>query len=170
MRWIWIDRFLEFRPGEYAKSVKNVTLAEEHLHDHFPGCPMMPESLIIEGLAQTGGILVGQANQFAEMVVLAKISRVEFFAQAVPGDQITYEVHITDLRAEGAVVDGKASVNGRPLAAAEIVFAHVDQSKTPRVFGEKHSSFRQEMLDMLDLSRQVDGLAAARAPATPVSS
>ena len=62
MRWIWIDKFVEFRSGEFARAVKNLTLAEEHLHDHYPGYPVMPASLIIEGLAQTGGILVGEAD------------------------------------------------------------------------------------------------------------
>ena len=64
MRWIWIDKFLEFRSGQFARAIKNLTLAEEHLHDHFPGYPVMPASLIIEGLAQTGGILVGEAGGF----------------------------------------------------------------------------------------------------------
>ena len=67
MRWIWIDKFLEFRSGQFARAIKNLTLAEEHLHDHFPGYPVMPASLIIEGLAQTGGILVGEAGGFAEV-------------------------------------------------------------------------------------------------------
>ena len=79
MRWIWIDKFLEFRSGQFARAIKNLTLAEEHLHDHFPGYPVMPASLIIEGLAQTGGILVGEAGGFAEKVILAKIPRAEFF-------------------------------------------------------------------------------------------
>ena len=49
MRWIWIDGFVEFESGRRASAVKNVTLAEEHLHDHFPGFPVMPATLIIEG-------------------------------------------------------------------------------------------------------------------------
>ena len=88
MRWIWIDKFLEFRSGKFARAVKNLTLAEEHLHDHFPGYPVMPASLIIEGLAQTGGILVGDAGGFAEKVVLAKIPRAEFYGVACAGDQL----------------------------------------------------------------------------------
>ena len=67
----------------------------------------MPASLIIEGLAQTGGILVGEAGGFAEKVVLAKIPRAEFFGVACAGDQLIYEVTLTDLRSEGAVVDGQ---------------------------------------------------------------
>ena len=58
MRWIWIDKFIEFNSGTSAKAVKNVSLAEEHLHDHFPGFTVMPNTLILEGLAQTGGLLV----------------------------------------------------------------------------------------------------------------
>ena len=86
MRWIWIDKFLEFRSGQFARAIKNLTLAEEHLHDHFPGYPVMPASLIIEGLAQTGGILVGEAGGFAEKVVLAKIPRGELFPENVVSD------------------------------------------------------------------------------------
>src|SRR5271167_713387 len=121
MRWIWIDKFLEFRHGQFARAVKNLTLAEEHLHDHFPGYPVMPASLIIEGLAQTGGILVGEAGGFAEKVILAKIPRAEFYGVACAGDQLIYEVTLTDLRSEGAVVEAKAFLDGELLADAEIV-------------------------------------------------
>lgn len=55
MRWIWIDKFVAFEPGRRAVTIKNVTLAEEHLHDHFPGYPIHPPTLMIEGMAQTGG-------------------------------------------------------------------------------------------------------------------
>ena len=63
---MWIDKFLEFEPHESAVAIKNVSLAEEHLHDHYPGFAVMPASLIIEGVAQTAGILVGQARDFKE--------------------------------------------------------------------------------------------------------
>ena len=78
MRWIWIDKFVEFESGRRAVAVKNVTLAEEHLHDHFPGYPVMPPSLMIEGMAQTAGILVGEARNFSEKVILAKVKRATF--------------------------------------------------------------------------------------------
>lgn len=152
MRWIWIDRIEEFRSREYARSVKNVTLAEEHMHDHFPGYPVMPTSLVVEGLAQTGGLLVGEASNFSGLVVLAKLSRVTFFDYAVPGDQITYEVWIKELRPEGAVVEGKARVGDRPLAEAEIVFGRMDESKAGALVGNRFSNFRQDMLDMIRLS------------------
>ena len=64
MRWIWIDKFLEFNSGKNAVALKNVSLAEEHVHDNVPGFPMMPECLMIEAMAQTAGILCGEARNF----------------------------------------------------------------------------------------------------------
>ena len=78
MRWIWIDKFTEFTPRASATAVKNVSLAEEHLHDLYPAFPVVPNSLIIEGMAQTAGILVGEARNFAEKVILAKVGRATF--------------------------------------------------------------------------------------------
>ena len=126
-------------------AIKNLTLAEEHLHDHFPGYPVMPASLIIEGLAQTGGILVGEAGGFAEKVVLAKIPRADFLGVACAGDQLIYEVTLKDLRSEGAVVEAKAFLDGELLVDAEIVFAHLDNSRTtrfsaPRILSSHSSS------------------------------
>ena len=126
MRWFWIDRFVEFESGRYAKAVKCVSLAEEHLHDHFPGCPMMPKSLIIEGLAQTGGLLVCEHTEFTEKVVLAKIAKVEFFGEAVPGDTLTYTTTIEYLKPEGAAVTATAYKGEVLLAQAELVFAHLN--------------------------------------------
>jgi 3-hydroxyacyl-[acyl-carrier-protein] dehydratase len=57
MRWFWIDRFTEFVRHTRATAIKAVTLAEGHLHDHFPGAPIVPATLILEGMAQTAGAL-----------------------------------------------------------------------------------------------------------------
>jgi 3-hydroxyacyl-[acyl-carrier-protein] dehydratase len=170
MRWIWIDKFVEFRSGEFARAIKNLTLAEEHLHDHYPGYPVMPASLIIEGLAQTGGILVGEASNFAQKVVLAKIPRAEFFGVACAGDQLTYEVTVIDMRAEGAVVEAKAFLLGELLCDAEIVFAHLDNSRSNQMFGPKNFVFTKQMLGILDLAKaQGRAKQNAAAPAEPAA-
>src|SRR5205085_10795186 len=104
MRWIWIDRFLEFQRGKSARAVKSLSLAEDYFADHFPGYPVMPGALILEGLAQTGGILVGEANDFREKVVLAKIPWARFHRDVMAGDELTYEVALVHLRSEGASV------------------------------------------------------------------
>ena len=125
MRWFWIDRFVEFQSGSHARAIKNVTLAEEHLHDHFPGFPVMPGSLIIEGLAQTGGILLGEASRFENLVVLAKIPKMEFFGFACPGDTLVYDVTLLDAQQEGGRVECVARVGDRLVAEGEIMFARI---------------------------------------------
>ena len=114
----------------------------------------MPASLIIEGLAQTGGILVGEAGGVRRRkVVLAKIPRAEFYGVACAGDQLIYEVTLTDLRSEGAVVSCKAFLDGELLADAEIVFAHLDNSRANQIFGPKNFVFTQQLLGVLDLAK-----------------
>src|SRR5256885_16915145 len=90
MRWLWIDRFLEFRRGQSARAVKNLSLAEDVFAEHFPGYPGMPAALILEGLAQTGGILVGEANGFQEKVGLAKILSAHFQGEGLAGGTLCY--------------------------------------------------------------------------------
>jgi len=128
MRWIWIDCFTEFEPGKRAVGLKNVSLAEEHLHDHWQAFPIMPCSLMIEGMAQTAGILVGQARNFAEKVILAKVSQVKFDDIVVPGDQITYEAEIDTIAPEAAVTKGTVRKNGELLGHIDLMFSHVDQN------------------------------------------
>src|ERR1051325_11823169 len=92
VRWMWIDRIVSLEKGRRPVAVKNISMAEEHLHDHFPAphAPVMPASLIVEGMAQTAGILVGHAEGFREKVILAKISRAEILRDAVPGTTLRY--------------------------------------------------------------------------------
>lgn len=129
MRWFWVDRFVEIQKGKSAKAIKNVSLSEEHLHDHFPGFPVMPPSLMIESMAQTSGVLVGHANDFEQNVILAKIPRVEFFDWVRPGDQILFEAEITELRPEGATVKTWGTVDGKKVTEGEIIFFHVGSKK-----------------------------------------
>src|SRR5206468_564516 len=145
MRWIWIDRFLAFERGKSARAVKNLSLAEDHFADHFPGYPVMPAALILEGLAQTGGILVGEANQFQEKVILAKVPRAVFHREMFAGEQLVYEAEILHMRPEGAAVAGRVLVAGEVTAEVEIFFAHLDQNRSQALFGEHNFVFGGEM-------------------------
>src|SRR5215471_14401140 len=109
MRWIWIDRFTEFRSGQSARAVKNLSLAEDYFAEHFPDYPVMPAALILEGIAQTGGILVGEANDFREKVVLAKVNWVRCHREALAGETLVYAVELLNLRPEGAAVQGRVT-------------------------------------------------------------
>jgi len=157
MRWYWIDRFIEFHSGRYAKAVKNITLAEEYLHDHFPGYPLMPNSLVIEGLAQTGGLLVCEYNHFAEKVILAKIPKVRFFCEALPGDTLTYTATIESIKEEGAKVKA-TSHKGRQLhAEAEIFFVHLNDPRRGALFDPATFLRMMRLLGAYDVGRAADG-------------
>src|SRR5215213_9754717 len=142
MRWIWIDKFIEFTPRTSAAAVKNVSLAEEHLHDLYTAFPIVPHSLIVEGMAQTAGILVGEARNFEEKVILAKIGRATFHRLVRPGDTIVFRARIDQLSEQGASVSGKvtfanrepsgsaagSSTNDEDLVAEiDLMFSHIDQ-------------------------------------------
>jgi 3-hydroxyacyl-[acyl-carrier-protein] dehydratase len=152
MRWIWIDRFLAFDRGKSARAVKNLSLAEDYFADHFPGYPVMPGPLILEGLAQAGGILVGEANDFREKVVLAKIPFARFHREALAGEQLVYEVELLHLRPEGAAVKGRVVAGEGPaalVAEAELFFAHLDQSRSQQIFGDHNFVFGGELKYLL---------------------
>src|SRR5213080_2791896 len=107
MRWVWIDRFLSFESGKSARTVKNLSLAEDYFAEHYPGYPVMPACFILEGIAQTGGILVGEANDFQETAVVAMIVLAHFRRELLAGEQLVYDVELLHRRPEGAAVGGK---------------------------------------------------------------
>ena len=155
MRWIWIDKFVEFTPRTSATAVKNVTLAEEHLHDLYPSFPIVPHSLIVEGMAQTAGILVGEARNFAEKVILAKIGRATFHRLVRPGDTITYNARIDQLSEQGASISGTVTVGQSKdlVAEIELMFSHIDQNLAGLRFPEHNFVFTEQFTELLKTYR-----------------
>ncbi len=153
MRWFWVDRFIEFKSGESATSIKNVSLAEEHLHDHFPGFAVMPGSLILEGLAQTGGILLGEKNNFEHIVILAKVPKIKFHSFACPGDQLRYHAELIESSDEGGRVTCTAHVGERLVTEAEIIFAHLDNmdESMAQSIDQKNFVFSMGLMSILDV-------------------
>lgn len=150
MRWFWVDRFIDFQPGASARALKNVSLAEEHVHDYFPGYPTHPQSLMIEGMAQTAGVLVGEAGDFKEKVILAKIGRAKFHRLVVPGDQIVYNAEVIDeIRPEGASIRGQITCGDDLVADIELMFVHLDQNRGGERFGDENFVFSPEFVDLL---------------------
>jgi 3-hydroxyacyl-[acyl-carrier-protein] dehydratase len=125
MRWFWLDRFTEFVAGTRATALKSVTLSEDYLHDHWESYPLMPNTLIAEGMAQAGGLLVSEVYRFNELVVLAKFSKCAFEGEVRPGDTLTYQANIVQAKEMGASVTATAHVGDRPQAEAEIFFARL---------------------------------------------
>jgi len=149
MRWIWIDKFIEFESGRSAVAVKNVTLAEEHLHDHFPGFPVMPECLIIEAMAQTAGILVGEARNFEEKVILAKVKKAVFFDYVRPGDTIYLRAAIESLAPEAAGSTGRVTRSDELIAEIDLMFSHIDRNIAGNRFGEENFVFTDTFKSLL---------------------
>jgi len=141
MRWIWIDKFVEFKSGDWAVALKNVTLAEEHLHDHFPGFPVMPECLCIEAMAQTAGILVGEAKKFQEKVILAKIQKCVFFDYVRPGDTIKLAAKIESITSEAASTSGKITCEDKLIAEIDLMFSHIDKNLAGKDFPQENFVF-----------------------------
>jgi 3-hydroxyacyl-[acyl-carrier-protein] dehydratase len=159
MRWIWIDKFTEFTSRKSATAIKNVSLAEEHLHDLYPDFPIVPNSLIIEGMAQTAGILVGEARHFEEKVVLAKIGRATFHRLVRPGETIVFAALIEQLNEQGASIAGTVTVDGQPVAEIDLMFSHVDQNMAGMKFPEHNFVFTEQFTSLLETYRSAAGVA-----------
>jgi 3-hydroxyacyl-[acyl-carrier-protein] dehydratase len=153
MRWIWIDRFIAFESGKSATAVKNLSLAEDHFADHMPGYPVMPAPLILEGLAQTGGILVGDANGFAKNVILAKIAKAMFRRDALAGETLTYTTILQQMSDVGGLVAGTVHVGDELIGEAEIFFAHVEPAQLKELTGSDNFVFSGNLKNLLGLAK-----------------
>jgi 3-hydroxyacyl-[acyl-carrier-protein] dehydratase len=163
MRWFWIDRFTEFESGKHATSIKTVSLAEEQVHDHFPSAPIMPNSLIVEGMALTGGLLAAEQGGWQDRVILAKIAKAKFHVPAVPGDVLTYRATLEDYSKTGAVASITSHIGDQLQAEVQVFFAHVDES-----FAGKSLFKPGQLYDMLRVFRLFEvGKAADGSPLQP---
>jgi len=145
---MWIDRFEVFEPGKRAVAVKNVTLAEQHLHDYCPALPTFPACLIIEGMAQTAGILVGQARGFKEKVILAKIKRATFSRSVRAGEQLRYEARIEHIDDAAAITSGVVRCGEEQIGRIELVFSHADRNLKGLKLPEENFVFNEQFMSL----------------------
>lgn len=163
MRWFWVDRYDEFIRGKRATAVKNVSLAEEHLHDHFPGVALMPNSLVVEGMAQTAGLLVADAIEFNRRVVLAKVAAAEFHFDAVPGDTLVFKAEVLDLKPTGSLARVTSTVGDRVQGEAELFFAHLEPGEgVPKLFEPDELLKWLDQMRIYEIGRDETGQALVR--------
>jgi 3-hydroxyacyl-[acyl-carrier-protein] dehydratase len=158
MRWFWIDRFTEFVAGQRAVALKHIALAEPHLHGYLPGFPMMPPSLILEGMAQTGGLLLGERTQFRLRLVLAKVSKVTFFHIAVPGDTLRYTAQLARVVDAGAQIEVTCHVEDQLIAEGDLFLAALpDHLGGDELFNPIEFARLLRILRIDQVARQPDG-------------
>lgn len=121
-----VDRITELIPGKRAIGIKNVTFNEPHFQGHFPGKPIMPGVLIVEAMAQVGGIILKHATDAEGLCMLAGINNVRFRRPVVPGDQIVLTVELLNKRKRFGKMHGVATVDGHIVCEGEVLFSIVD--------------------------------------------
>ena len=162
MRWIWIDRIIELERGRRCVTLKNVSAGEDVVHDHFPATadrpamPLMPNTLVIESMAQTAGILVGHARDFQEKVILAKITRATFTGSPPPGYTLRHTATLDRIDDNGAATTGRcelidpASGEASHLADIELMFSHIDHNRSGLAFPEHNFVFTEQFMSLIE--------------------
>jgi len=123
-----VDRVTEFEANKRILGIKNVTINEPYFQGHFPGHPVMPGVLVIEALAQAGGLLTQLSHQSAatdKLFYLVKIDNAKFSRMVVPGDRLELHVELKRTIRNMAMYQGVARVDGEQVACAEILCAEV---------------------------------------------
>jgi 3-hydroxymyristoyl/3-hydroxydecanoyl-(acyl carrier protein) dehydratase len=146
MRYVLLDRITELAPPERAKAVKCVSLSDDVFADHFPGLPIFPGALVLEALAELGGVLLeatlrerGRRDLFA---VLSIVERMKLRRMVRPGDRIDLEARGIVAQEIGGRVRALAHVDGQLVTETEITFSLV-QITNPKVIEQ-----RMELLDV----------------------
>ena len=123
-----VDKVIEHVPGKKAVALKNVTVNEPQFQGHFPERPLMPGVLIVEAMAQVGGIIVTQMPDLPKgLFVFAGINNVKFRRPVVPGDQLVITCNLLSIKRQRfGKVKGEAHVDGKLVCSGELMFSLVD--------------------------------------------
>jgi 3-hydroxyacyl-[acyl-carrier-protein] dehydratase/UDP-3-O-[3-hydroxymyristoyl] N-acetylglucosamine deacetylase/3-hydroxyacyl-[acyl-carrier-protein] dehydratase len=120
---LFVDRVKELHPGRSIVAIKNVSCNEPFFQGHFPGKMIMPGVLIVEAIAQAGGVLLYHSIPDPQhtFVVLSKIENAKFRRPVVPGDQLNIEAEILKLKGKYCLLKGRATVEGEVAAEGEMI-------------------------------------------------
>ena len=123
-----VDRVIEHVPGEKAVAVKNVTINEPQFQGHFPNKPLMPGVLIVESMAQVGGLIVTQMPDLPKgLFVFAGINNVKFRKPVIPGDQLIISCELLSIKRQRfGKIKGESHVDGKLVCSGELMFSLVD--------------------------------------------
>lgn len=119
---LMVDKVLELEKGNRAKVLKNVTINEPYFQGHYPDYPVMPGVMILEAMAQAGGLAVGTKGEEALVPLLAAVNKAKFRKEVLPGDQLVIDVQVLRASSKIVKVAAKAQVNGETAAESELTF------------------------------------------------
>ena len=141
MRYFLLDKVRTLQPGQRAVGVKNISLTEQVLHDHFPDHPILPGALVVEAAAQLAGLLLEStfddgSTAFPLRAVLVQIKNAKFHATAGPGDQLVIEVRLDSLLAASGAVSATIMVEDRRIATARLLFS-MQQIESERLHAQR---------------------------------
>ena len=119
MRFLLFDKIVSYEKGKRGTGIKNVTLGEDFLIKHYDRFPIMPESLIIESLAQVGGWIISVSSNYRYAAIMVMVEGVKFYRPVTPGDQLLLSVEIGEIDKTGTLVKGNASIGDDPAATIE---------------------------------------------------
>jgi 3-hydroxyacyl-[acyl-carrier-protein] dehydratase len=145
MRFYLVDRVDEIVPGEFARGIKNITLSEDFLAEHFPGRPIFPGTLVVEAMAQLGGFLVEVSANCSEepirRAMLVQIDKAKFHAPCLPGDQVQLDCRLDSSFPGAARILGEARVGEKKVASVALTFMlrSIDEE---RVHGDRREVYR----------------------------
>ncbi len=129
MRFSLVDKITSLEPGKSITAVKNLSLAEEYLADHFPGFPVMPGVLMLEAMVQAGAWLIRATDDFAHSTILLKSAKaVKFNSFVTPGNRLTIEVNWQKSSENEVVVKGKGTVDGNSTVSARLTLERFNLS------------------------------------------
>lgn len=140
MRWDLIDGFHSLKRGQHARAFKRFAGTEDFFAEHFPGRARVPEPLLIEMVAQTGGVLYGLGLDFAKEVILAKVDHARFHEVLQPPCGLEVEARIAEEREEGAWIEGTVFDQSRTVAEIRLLLVAMDgleENKKKIVFNDK---------------------------------
>lgn len=150
MRYFLIDRILEMEPGKSARAIKNIAASEDVLADHFPGFPLYPGALLLESMAQLGGLLIEKTitEKQARRVlpVLSIVKKAKFRDAVLPGDSLIVSVELEHLTEDAAGIHAAMEREEKPVADADLLFTLIDVKE---IFGENGVSPADQINEIL---------------------
>ena len=126
MRWHLIEKFEILKKGKYSRAVKSYSGEEDFFQEHYPGNPVVPETLFLEMMAQAGGVLYGLGFDFKKEIILAKIADAKFSKTVHPPCSFSIEASIEEEREEGAWILGVVKQGSDVVAEARVMLVSLD--------------------------------------------